>query len=113
MPKEEDSGVILLSTPKSGILPLIRKKEKRKYRRYPLDSKLVVISKKLKGGNANGWCLNISKGGARIMVTQHLTIGEILEIKIERYQNWKKLLAKVVWVKQLKDGCIAGISFIE
>ena len=110
---KDKSDIILLSSPKSSVLPLVRRKEKRRYKRYPVDSRLIVMSKNVRGKESRGWCLNISKGGARIMINQKLTIGEILEIKIERANDWRKVTGRVVWVKPLADGCIAGIAFIE
>lgn len=58
---------------------------------------------------AEGWLLNESSGGRRVILEQILKVGE--PISLQHGDDDPRQPARVVWVTPHRDGCIAGIAF--
>jgi len=58
-----------------------------------------------------GWALNMSRGGLRAIVEEHVELGEVLEINIA--DEGLRRRGRIVWTQEEPDGMIMGISFEE
>lgn len=62
----------------------------------------------------NGWSLNVSRGGLRIIVEDVLQVGEEFELAVGSSEPYRAVIrrGRVVWTQQERDGTIAGIQFV-
>ena len=58
-----------------------------------------------------GWALNLSRGGLRAVVEEHVDIGEELDVRLDEELEARR--GRVVWSQDEPDGTIVGISFLE
>jgi hypothetical protein len=61
----------------------------------------------------DGWALNVSRGGVRVILEQQVDLGEEFEVTVgdpDRSPLTRR--ARVVWVQEEKDGVIVGLEFI-
>lgn len=58
-----------------------------------------------------GWALNISRGGLRAVIEEHVEVGDAFEIQIGDELTRRK--GQVVWTQEEPDGTIVGVSFLE
>ncbi|MCB9585565.1 MAG: PilZ domain-containing protein [Polyangiaceae bacterium] len=68
----------------------------------------------LRRGNEEitGWTLNVSRGGVRIIVEDPLAEGDELEVQVGDEAE-PLHPARVVWIKELADGQIVGVQFLD
>jgi hypothetical protein len=60
-----------------------------------------------------GWALNVSRGGVRVILEERVELGEEFEVTVgaaDRSPLTRR--ARVVWVQDEKDGVIVGLEFI-
>jgi hypothetical protein len=59
----------------------------------------------------SGWALNLSRGGVRAVIDEHLVPGETVDVVIDEIAMRKP--GKVAWVQVEPDGAIVGVAFDE
>ena len=59
----------------------------------------------------DGWTLNASRGGVRVIAEEILELG--LEIMVRVGDDGPQRPGRVVWVQDEPDGCIAGIAYLD
>lgn len=62
-----------------------------------------------------GWALNISRGGIRVVTEDPVELGEIFEVRehVDGAPSLKPHRARVVWLQDEPDGAIAGLEFLD
>jgi hypothetical protein len=65
---------------------------------------------KAAGFESDGWTLNISRGGARLIVEERVEPGEhyFLEVGISEQRE-----VRIVWVQDEADGQVIGVQFLD
>ncbi len=63
-------------------------------------------------GEVEGWTLNVSRGGVRIVVEEPLELGGEYEISIGEDEHVQRP-CRVVWVQDEADGQIVGVQFLD
>jgi len=59
-----------------------------------------------------GWTLNVSRGGVRVIVERAVLLGERLEVTVgDEGKSPLTRMGRVVWFQQEADGYILGIAF--
>jgi len=60
-----------------------------------------------------GWALNVSRGGVRLILEDPVKLGDEFEVTIGTAESSPLVRrARVVWVQQEPDGAIVGLEFI-
>jgi hypothetical protein len=59
-----------------------------------------------------GWTLNVSRGGVRVIVEEHLELGKEYEIVVGDDELVRRP-CRVVWLQEEADGQIAGVQFLD
>lgn len=71
-----------------------------------------VSLKKPDGAVLEGWALNISRGGIRVILEDKLDLGTELEVTMNSGEEpTSPVMGRVVWVQEEPDGVVAGIEF--
>jgi hypothetical protein len=78
-------------------------------RRQASDKVLLLAP----GFTAEGWTLNLSRGGVRLIVEQSLELGATYALTIGDPDSKPARPGKVVWVQDEADGQICGIKFLD
>lgn len=65
-----------------------------------------------KDGEVEGWSLNISRGGVRIIVEDRIELGSEYEISIGDEEHLRRP-CRVVWVQDEADGQICGVQYLD
>jgi hypothetical protein len=63
------------------------------------------------GVETNGWTLNVSRGGIRVIVEENIELGREYELLIGDQQTPRR--GRVVWVQDEADGQIAGVQYLD
>lgn len=63
------------------------------------------------GRTLQGWALNISRGGLRIILEERVGLGERFDITVGTDELVQRA-ARIVWIQQEPDGVICGIEFL-
>jgi hypothetical protein len=58
-----------------------------------------------------GWSLNLSRGGLRAILGESVRVGD--EFDVLMGEDTEPRRAKVVWVRDEKDGAIVGVAFLD
>lgn len=58
-----------------------------------------------------GWTLNVSRGGARLVVEDNLAVGQVWEMWVNEAVTSRPI--RVVWVRDEAGGQIAGIQYMD
>jgi len=58
-----------------------------------------------------GWTLNISRGGARLVVEESVELGGEYEVEIGEQPESRGV--RIVWVQDEADGQIVGVQFLD
>lgn len=63
----------------------------------------------------DGWALNISRGGIRVVIEGHVSLGEVYEV--DGYDlaepSAAERRARVVWMQDERDGAVLGMEFLD
>lgn len=79
--------------------------------RHEVSERIHMLGPNLKA--REGWALNVSRGGVRAILEEKVELGEEYEVTIgEGSDAPLSRRARVVWVQEEPDGCIAGFEFI-
>lgn len=63
-------------------------------------------------GEVEGWTLNLSRGGVRIITEDRVELGREYDISIGDDEHVRRP-CRVVWVQDEADGQIAGVQFLD
>jgi hypothetical protein len=69
----------------------------------------------LKAGETTfeGWSLNVSRGGVRVIVEHRVTLGEVFDVSVGLATASPLVRqGRVVWFQEEADGFIVGIAFL-
>jgi PilZ domain len=97
-------------TPPRGMHATSVIQEKRREIRREVSERV-----ELKGseGAFEGWTLNVSRGGVRVIVERELELGDLFEVTVGLAQSSPLVRqGRVVWFQEEADGFIAGIAFV-
>jgi Tfp pilus assembly protein PilZ len=84
-------------------------RHRRHSRRRPLEAQVEVFQP----ANGSGFTINVSDGGLRIAVDCPLRIEEVVLLAVREEGKPERLeCARVVWVRELRDGWIVGLQLI-
>jgi hypothetical protein len=62
----------------------------------------------------DGWALNISRGGLRVILEASLELGEELEVTVgDEAKSPLTRRARVVWIQEESDGVVVGVEFVN
>jgi hypothetical protein len=64
------------------------------------------------GREIEGWTLNVSRGGIRVVVEEPLELGGEYEVSVGEEEHVKRP-CRVVWVQDEADGQIVGVQFLD
>ncbi len=64
------------------------------------------------GVEIEGWTLNVSRGGVRVIVEDKLELGKDYDIVVGD-DDLVRRPCRVVWVQEEADGQIAGVQFLD
>ncbi len=65
------------------------------------------------GATSEGWTLNISRGGVRVIVEQHVELGDLFDITVGLADASPLVRqGRVVWFQVEADGYIVGMAFV-
>jgi hypothetical protein len=60
-----------------------------------------------------GWALNVSRGGVRLILEDPVKLGDEFEVTIGAVESSPLVRrARVVWIQEEPDGAIVGLEFI-
>jgi len=78
--------------------------------RHEVSSRVTLKSKA--GVVLEGWALNISRGGVRVILEDKVELGDELEVIMSTGDDASTpVVGRVVWVQEEPDGVIVGIEF--
>jgi hypothetical protein len=60
-----------------------------------------------------GWTLNASRGGLRLIVEDRVTVGALFELSVGDVVPPIVRQCRVVWVQDEADGTICGLKFLD
>jgi hypothetical protein len=64
------------------------------------------------GKEVEGWTLNVSRGGVRVVVEEPLELGGDYEVSIGEDDHVTRP-CRIVWVQDEADGQIVGVQFLD
>lgn len=59
----------------------------------------------------SGWTLNISRGGARLVLEDRVQNGDVYQLEIGTGQERRDV--RIVWIQDEADGQIIGVQFLD
>ena len=71
------------------------------------------VSLKARSGQVlDGWALNVSRGGVRVILEEKVELGSEFEVTLSTGEDpATPQTGRVVWVQEEPDGVVAGIEF--
>jgi len=81
-------------------------RQRRAARREPLHAEVEMIEPRI----GSGVTINASEGGLRVAVDCRLTEGDRCLLKVCDGERPRLERGRVVWVRELPDGFIAGLA---
>ncbi|MEM1029030.1 MAG: PilZ domain-containing protein [Myxococcota bacterium] len=82
--------------------------------RHSVSDRVVLTSEAPSGGprppEVEGWALNISSGGLRVVVDEPLSVGDAFRVSIG---DAAARAARVVWAREDQGGAVAGLAFTD
>jgi hypothetical protein len=65
------------------------------------------------GARVEGWALNVSRGGVRVILEQPVELGQEFDITVgEQNSSPLQRRGRVVWVQEERDGVVVGLEFL-
>lgn len=96
-------------TPASGV-PAGPHQLRRGGARREVSERVHLVGANLK--MRDGWALNISRGGIRVILEERVELGEEYELTVGTEEDSPLTRpARVVWVQEEPDGFIVGLEF--
>jgi hypothetical protein len=80
--------------------------------RHEVSARVTLKSKT--GDVIEGWALNVSRGGVRVIVEERVELGGEFEVTLgggAEGADGQPMVGRIVWVQEEPDGVIAGIEF--
>jgi len=79
--------------------------------RREISSRITLV---LEGTEHDGWALNISRGGIRVVIEGRVELGQEYEVRDldPEVAEGGPFMARVVWVQDEPDGAIVGLEFV-
>jgi hypothetical protein len=78
--------------------------------RKEVSSRVTLVSRS--GEELHGWALNVSRGGVRVILEEHVPLGAEYDITVTGEGGASAPQpGRVVWVQDEPDGVVAGIEF--
>jgi hypothetical protein len=65
------------------------------------------------GSNVEGWTLNVSRGGIRLILEDAVELGVDVEIQFDALPDAPRRKGRVVWVQEELDGVVVGVKFLD
>jgi hypothetical protein len=73
----------------------------------------VALRSKAGGESLEGWALNVSRGGVRVILEEKVELGAEFEIVLSAESGLDvERSGRVVWIQEEPDGTIVGIEFL-
>jgi hypothetical protein len=73
-----------------------------------------VRLKSASGATLDGWALNVSRGGVRVILAEKVTIGSVYQVALSTGADPVAACSgRVVWVQEEPDGVVCGIELVE
>ncbi len=74
------------------------------------------VSLRSPGGKVlEGWALNVSRGGVRVILEEKIDVGGVYEVTlaggVDPQPDTPPRSGRIVWVQEEPDGVVAGIEF--
>lgn len=82
---------------------------RRASQRYQLHADVEVLDPL----HAHGVVINASEGGLRIAVDTALPLGAVCVLEVKSSEGSTVELARVAWLRELRDGFLVGMSFVR
>jgi hypothetical protein len=78
--------------------------------RHDVSSRVTLKAKS--GAVLEGWALNVSRGGVRVILEETVELGSEFDVTLSTGEDRATpLVGRVVWVQEEPDGVVAGIEF--
>jgi hypothetical protein len=74
-----------------------------------------VTLKPASGPELEGWALNVSRGGVRVILEENVELGAQFEVTLSGAgdDHESPRVGRIVWVQEEPDGVVVGIEFRE
>lgn len=69
-----------------------------------------VTLKSEEGATLEGWALNVSRGGLRVILEEKVVLGQKFDVALGTDEVMNRP-SRVVWVQEEPDGVIVGLEF--
>ncbi len=85
--------------------------------RRELSARVTLVSRNplAKGAPLEGWALNVSRGGVRVILEERVEPGAEFDVSLTEGitpgDTEASFVGRVVWVQEEPDGVVAGIEF--
>jgi PilZ domain-containing protein len=75
-----------------------------------VSSRVTLVSPA--GDELRGWALNVSRGGVRVILEEHVPLGAEYDVTVVDASGTSgPHPGRIVWVQDEPDGVVAGIEF--
>lgn len=104
-----------LSPSNNGLGPLAQRRGSGGARRE-ISSRIVLRNQNLpEEPEIDGWALNISRGGIRVVIDGRVLLGRVYSIDgcDPEWSPSPQRLARVVWCQDEPDGSVVGMEFVD
>jgi hypothetical protein len=100
-------------TPSRGMRASVGAPDMRREVRREVSERVTLKEAGQRGVVCDGWTLNVSRGGVRVIVERQVDLGAVFEITVGLADASPLVRhGRVVWFQQEADGYIAGIAFL-
>jgi hypothetical protein len=65
------------------------------------------------GRQLEGWTLNLSRGGVRIILEEKVVVGDEFDVLVGDADEGSHRPGRVVWIRDEADGQIVGLKFLD
>jgi hypothetical protein len=97
-------------TPTIGVSPAGVHATRRGGARHEVSARVTLTSPS--GAVLEGWALNESRGGVRVILEEKVELGGEFDVTLSnRKAKAARLVGRIVWVQEEPDGVVAGIEF--
>ncbi len=71
------------------------------------------VSLLTEGASHEGWALNVSRGGVRVILEEKVELGQEFDVTVgDPDRSPLQRRARVVWLQEERDGVVVGLEFI-